>query len=304
MKKIVNNIIAYFGYGIVKIQKKRIIKKDCIVNVGNYNLKLPSTNPLVYTYKTNKKHSSEIGRITDVLLQKYPSLFYVDIGANVGDTLLLVKSIDRDINAICIEGDETSFRYLKENSTNFKNVFLFNSFLGESNITVNATIDKVGWNNTIIPDTDGDETISLVTLDSLVSQQFNADILVKFIKIDTEGFDTIIIRGALNIIKKNNPVIYFEYNRSNMSPIKEDGLGTLLSMSRLGYTKVLFFDDEGRYLLQTELTEKKLITELHNYCDGSGLISYLNICLISKEDEDLVDEIIEKESLFYCAGLS
>jgi hypothetical protein len=49
------------------------------------------------------------------------------------------------------------------------------------------------------------------------------------LKVDCEGFDTIIIRGATGLLVAEMHRHYsFEYNKTNMEAIVEDGLGTLL----------------------------------------------------------------------------
>lgn len=293
MRKFIRNIIAYFGYDFIKIPRKLLFAKDYLVTLGNYPLLIPSKNPLAYTYRTQADFSTEITSIAQAVFEKYPNASFIDAGANVGDTLIRLKSVNKNIGIICIEGDAFSFSYLQKNSSQFEKVHLFNCFLGEKEQSLTVVMDKAGWNNTIIPSTTGDRQLQLVTLDNLLSKEISAETDIKFIKIDTEGFDTIILRGATQLLTKHKPVIYFEYNRDNMSKINEDGLTTLLSMANYGYTTALFFDDRGRYMLNTPLTDVALITQLHNYADGkNALIYYYNICLVHGNDKDVADKII------------
>jgi len=296
MKKIVRKFLSYFGYDFIKITPKPFLKKEYEVRIGNYTLTMPSINPLIDVYRNKKDFASEIGRITLCVHEKYTQLRFIDVGANTGDTAAIIKSVI-NIPLICIEGDPFSFSYLKRNVEQLSDVTIFNNYLGEKEDTLEIVEEKAGWNTTLIPSPKKGRKITLTTLDNLLYQNFKDLKNFKLLKIDTEGFDTIILRGSENFILNNKPVIYIEYNRDNMSAINEDGLLTLLHMEQLGYNKILFFDDRGRYILSTTLSNKELINDLHNYADGkNGLIYYYNICLFHKEDTDIAETLIQNES--------
>ena len=70
-------------------------------------------------------------------------------------------------------------------------------------------------------------TINTTTLDDFF---FNKNIPVHFIKIDTEGWEYNILKGAGNTIKKYRPAIQLEWNITNMKQcnVNEDDLLSLL----------------------------------------------------------------------------
>lgn len=298
MRKAIRKILNYLGYDIVKVVPTPFLKKEIVIKVGNFDLTLPTTNPLIITYTEQKDFASEIGRLVNYVYNKYASLTFLDVGANTGDTVAIVKST-KDIPVISIEGDKFSFSYLQRNTSQFKQVRLFNNFLGEKDDTIEVDMQKAGWNNTIVPTAGGGKKIEMVTLDSLLNTNFSASEVqsIKFLKIDTEGFDTIIMRGAWKYIQETKPVIYFEYNRDNMYAIKEDGLATIWQLEKLGYKTILFFDDRGRFILSTELADKAIVQHLNDYADGkNGLIYYYNICLIHEQDTDVARNAIQGEN--------
>lgn len=297
MKKFIRHILGYFGYDIIKVVPTSFLKKEQPVRVGNYTITLPVQNPLIKTYSTQKDFASEIGRLTGYVLNKYPDLIFVDIGANTGDTIATVKSV-QDVPILAVEGDEFSFSYLKRNAAQFSNVHLVQQFLGEKTGTISVDLQKKGWNTTIIPNA-GNEKVTIKTLDTVLQESSLSKPAMKLLKIDTEGFDTLIIRGASELIRETRPVIYFEYNRDNMEAIHENGLQTLLDLSGEGYERILFFDDRGRFVLSGSLSNRELIQDLHDYADGkNGLIYYYNICLVHGSDADLAESIIAGERAF------
>ena len=134
--------------------------------------------------------------------------------------------------------------------------------------------------------------IAIRTLDKVLQENVLLQRNLKIFKVDTEGFDTIIIRGSKEYIRIARPVIYLEFNWDNMNAIGENGLNTILALREAGYHKILFFDDKGKYILTTDLDNKELIQSLSEYADGkTGLIYYYNLCLVHEEDDDIVSKI-------------
>lgn len=296
MKNLIRKLIGYAGYDFVKIPRRPFFKKEKTVKVGKFFITMPAINPLIYTYETQQDFASEIGRITASIVKKYPGMQVVDVGANVGDTIAIIKGVG-NIPIISIEGDRFSFSYLEKNSRQFQDVYLVNQFLGEKTEKLSVSFSKAGWNTTIVPGGASGTVIELKTLDEVITGGFPSFNNIKLLKIDTEGFDTIILRGAFNVLRRSKPILYLEYNRDNMRAIQEEGLSTILGLQELGYHKILFFDDRGRYILSTDLSNRTLIEQLHNYADGrQGLIYYYNLCIIPAGDEDIEQEIVRGES--------
>lgn len=290
--------MGYFGYDFIKVMPTPLSKKDRVVRVGKFDLVMPPYNPLILTYGQQKDFATEISRITTTVLKKYPDLLFLDVGANCGDTAARVKSV-ADIPVISIEGDETTFRYLSQNVKQFSGVTALNQFLGERDGSIQADLQKKGWNTTIVPSENSGTPIGIKTLDRVLQECAPAAGKLKMLKIDTEGFDTIILRGAAEYIKAVKPVIFLEYNRDNMNAIQENGLATIFDLEKSGYRKILFFDDKGRYILTTDLSNKALIRDLDNYANGkNGLIYYYNLCLFHAEDDDLALQTAEGEWKF------
>jgi len=286
MKKLILKLLGYTGYTITKIMPTPL-KKEVGIRIGKFDLIFPNFNPLIKTYREQPDFAGEISRLTSAVMKKYPDLVFLDVGANAGDTAARVKLV-ADIPILSIEGDDISFSYLQRNTRQFEKMTLVKQFLGETEGVINASLDKKGWNTTIVPSATGDSSIGIKTLDTVLRETAVPTGRKKIFKVDTEGFDTIIIRGASQFLQEEKPVIYLEFNRDNMNAINEDGLSTILRLTTHGYDKILFFDDRGRYILTTRLNDKPLIESLVNYANGKdGLIYYYNLCIFHEEDSDL-----------------
>jgi FkbM family methyltransferase len=290
MKKFFRNLLNAIGYDIVKVNvhadsKAGKVKK---VQVGKFVIDMPGNNVQISTYKYRPDANSILGTLAAAIAEKYPDLAVIDIGANVGDTIAVIKSAI-DVPVIGIEGDAISFGFLQKNAPLFSNLTLIQSFLGEKKENIQVAFEKSGWNTTLVPSANG-QTLSLKTLDEVLSDEGLFNRTLKMLKIDCEGFDTIILRGAGELLQKHRPVIFFEYNKTNMNAIGEDGLSTLFSMEQYGYHSALFFDNYGRFMLRAPLSDKALISALHDYTeDGVSQVGYYDICLFHQQDEQLSD---------------
>ncbi len=298
MKKLIRRIFNQFGYDIIKtnvpyFQKS---KNDKTVMVRKYPIIMPGNNVQSINYRLYPDLNAQFGRLAKVIHEKYPGMSVIDVGANVGDTIAVIKSFV-DCPVIGVEGDDVSYSYLERNIVQFKNVSIVKTFLGEKNERVNVQLDKAGWNTTIIPGKAADKTISLRTLDEVISESSNNEKNIKLLKVDVEGFDTIVLRGAYSIIEHHRPVLFFEYNRDNMQLIGEDGLSTILSFRTYGFNKIIFFDHKGRMLVSTSLENEEVISRLHHYALGKdNLLGYYDICVFHENDNDIANKFLEEES--------
>ena len=297
MKNLVRNVFRRFGYDIIKTGVPYVAKskKPVTINVGKFRIEMPGNNIQRSNYIIFPDLNAQLGRLASVIYNKYSDMAAVDIGANVGDTIAVIKSFV-NIPVVGIEGDDISFDYLTKNIQQFSNVSIVKAFLGERSETITANFSSVGWNTTISPSEKGADQVLIRTLDDVISNEIKRDLNYKLLKSDVEGFDTIVLRGATQIIKKYKPVLFLEYNRTIMKRNGEEGLSTIFSFRDLGYDKIVFFDHVGTLLLSTSLANKEVITHLHEYISSDkNLLGYLDIAIFHESDTDISEQYIEGE---------
>lgn len=297
VSKVLNQLLGPVGIAVKRIEKSpwNCFKKIVTTQVGRYSIQVPTLNPIARHYTLFPNWASQLGRLTSVLKKKYANLAAIDVGANVGDTACIIKSAE-DIPLLCIEGDGFTFGFLQKNIAQFRNTTAQQLFLGEKTDVASVDIEKAGWNTTLKPGTTSStSTIQLTSLDDVMAKQSNQQAF-KLLKIDTEGFDCRIIRGAVDFIQIVSPVITFEYNRGNMDAIGELGLPTFSMLQGLGYGRIAFHDQDGRFLLSATLADGGLIRDLHEYADClRGRIGYLDITVFHEMDTDLADSFVALE---------
>ncbi len=288
LKKIIERALAPLGFELHRIPRHLRIQRLTYlpVTVGKFQIEMPSNSLLPDMFEMNPNYSSELGRLTATTYSKYPGLRVIDVGANYGDSVAIIRSVV-DVPIACVEGDLGCLPILKKNLSQFDQVSVHNLFLGERTETISARFEKEGWNTTLIPSNNGSsKPLTLTTLDDFSSSIDSRS--CKVLKVDTEGFDCRIIRGGLNFIKRVKPVIALEYNRDNMTRIGEIGIETLRMLKDIGYETILFYDGQGRLVLSTSLQDQAVIEDLHEYANGkNGAIYYYDLCLFHSEDSDI-----------------
>jgi FkbM family methyltransferase len=294
-QKTVNKLLSPFGVAVQRAEKRSWFPtKIATIRVGGYFIRLPQANPLAEIYRRVPGYMSHLGVAASLLKSKYPGLAVLDIGANVGDTACIIKS-GADVPLWCVEGDDYTFGLLEGNLRQFQNVAAHKLFLGEKTGTLAATFEKSGWNATIKPDDSAAQKIQIVSLDDFLAAQPKAPEF-KLMKIDAEGFDCAIIRGAQNFLRQARPALTFEYNRDNMEAIGENGLDTLSLLSGLGYSRVAFHDCDGRFFATATLSDTSFIRDLHDYADGKhGAIYYFDLTVFHRDDDETAWQFIEAE---------
>ena len=151
---------------------------------------------------------------------------YIDIGASTGTTSS--PFIDLFEKIYCFEPNPNSFKELSKFSelichnyalgnTNEKKLLVMNTITHNPEHGSLSNIRTEGWDKT--------ETYE-VEIKRLDDFKFD---FVDFIKIDTEQYELEVVQGALKIIKKHKPTIFFENKRGEADQV-------ILLLLDLGFT--------------------------------------------------------------------
>lgn len=157
------------------------------------------------------------------LFNTLKSHFHVlDIGANIGLlTLPFAKRCTQGV-VYCFEPGSENFRRLNENvkANDMKNVILFKQALGDksgSSTLYHVEPTNPGMNR-ILPEKPerelSREVVKVSCLDDLYGTGHfsRADL----IKIDAEGFEMLILKGAQKLIKEMRPILFIELADENL----------------------------------------------------------------------------------------
>lgn len=134
---------------------------------------------------------------------------YVDIGANIGNHSIFFNRFCPANKVYCFEIEKSIFEILKRNmKRNCIDETFHISNIGISDKPGYVDLCEVNHNNcgiTKIVNEDGTQCI-VDTLDNLMEGIEN----ISLIKIDVEGFELQVIKGATNILINQSPIIFVE----------------------------------------------------------------------------------------------
>jgi FkbM family methyltransferase len=130
----------------------------------------------------------------------------IDAGANVGIFSIFAAIKYPNATIYSFEPNPSTFKALKENTKHYPNIRVFNYGLGEKN-KMASIIPTSSYAESYIGE--GGIPVEVKTLDSF---SFTAG----FIKMDTEGYEANILKGAVETIRKNKPIIVMaSYHKPN-----------------------------------------------------------------------------------------
>lgn len=261
----------------------------------NYTVQIPFSHNLPAVMVGHKNYNTNLPRVAGYINSKYPNPHVIDIGANVGDTAVLLRSFI-SYPVMCVEGDKKFFELLKKNTLQLKDVTYVNCYLGEIDEKINAVYKAVGGTGNIF--NEANSLLETKKLDTVVNE-FSEYKNAKLLKIDTDGFDFKIMKGATELLKTSKPVIFTEFDQNLMKQINEDYNDMFDFFRSLDYNYVIFYDNFSDYLISLHIDETEKIEDITNYFDNRNTDIFCDICVFHKDDKDLFELTRKNELEFF-----
>jgi FkbM family methyltransferase len=274
---------------------KKIVDTTSSIDTLKSKLDLVEARPgSMYVYKNDQFVSKAI-RVygeychaeVDVMKMFYKEdQMYVDVGVNIGYHSLAVHK-ETGSAVVGFEPNPTHFAIAAENCKTVP-VQLFNAALGSRKDTImmtDVTIDDAGnYGETKQDDDAGTIEAQCITLDSLNLPD------IWGMKIDVEGFELGVMKGAEKTIDKYRPVIFFE-------ALGLDWTGCFDFLSTKGYKQYWVA------CLNTPLKNDTFIPKDPNNDPGFGMGGVTNIVAIPAEKPQIGNlmPVVQDETYGACA---
>jgi FkbM family methyltransferase len=167
------------------------------------------------TIKNNRIYQSGILDVAKQYVEENTAV--LDVGSNFGQLTIEFSKLKKNVLVYSFEAQEFVFKLLKKNiNVNKCNAKYFYNLVGNESKTVKiktTSLDKCdtwGSNNIFITDDDKKfNYIKAIKIDDL-----NIKEKISFMKIDVQGKDLEVLKGAKQTILKNKMPILFEYEES------------------------------------------------------------------------------------------
>ena len=160
----------------------------------------------------------------------------IDCGANLGSHSLMFHKYFPKSQIYSFEPSSTNYELLLSNTKKIDHIHTFKTALSSTRGTLRMEI-PFSWNR-------GSTTVTVSKSGELVQSSLLDDFAlenISFIKIDVEGHELELIKGSLNTIINNRPIIWLEDFTGDTKTFLE---------TRLGY-RTISFDEHSNYLLSS-----------------------------------------------------
>ncbi|MCW1923526.1 FkbM family methyltransferase [Luteolibacter arcticus] len=297
LAELINKLISPLGVKLSRVRRRVLpVLRPGIVQakVGSATLAMPADSTIPFEYAVNPDYGSQIGRLAGYLKETTGEYLAIDVGANVGDTLAIIRQA-ADVPVMCVEGDPKCAALFRENSRIYDRVELVDTFLSESEGNENVTVQKDGWNATLIPEAGG-APMSFRTLDSVASGR---SLPCGLLKLDVEGYEWKILRGARELLTKDQPVICIEYNIRHSGFPPEEFVRGMEGLRDLGYDQVIVYESQGALLSTFSLSDGwEDYLDLHHFLRlGLSPVLYVDLTIFPSSKGKLGGDFAAKERL-------
>jgi FkbM family methyltransferase len=193
---------------------------------------------------TGKGWDAPVEAILDDLVLRCDGGDVVEIGANIGASIIPIANKYPSLHFHCVEPIPDFFELLEANAGSYdvKNVTLYNNAVAATNgkkIEIHTQMGTAGalrsYDNHVPV---GVEQLRAVTLDSLFAERD-----VKLIKLDVDGFELEVLRGAALTFKRCEPMCFMEFHTKIMRQLEIDPHEICSFFSDLGYEQVTVYEN-------------------------------------------------------------
>lgn len=277
---------------IVYRRRGRII--DNTLNLPK--IEAPKGHKLFEYMQDFKYYDRALSRLMPIISRKYTDLKVIDIGANIGDNLAILRNDELSYPTLCIEGDDEYFQYLEKNTKKYRDVQIKKTFLGaEDERKMMQIVRDIAGTSHLTPSATG---VEIVTLDTTLNE-FEEFKLSKFLKIDTDGFDNMVLNGAREYLERAKPIIFMEYCPEGLARQNDNGLDIFRYLFSLGYRKALMYENFGEYMFSFNLNDQDFVEEMKDFFTKNKRIPYCDLCLFNESDLDLFKACRKSELDFF-----
>ena len=168
------------------------------------------------------------------ILQKLKKKTIIDIGAHIGNHTIFFSNYAK--NVVSFEPNPFTYKLLKLNTENNKNIKTFNLGVSNKNRKVRMNFVKMNTGSNQIDKNKIkllSETNSFSKLITLNKLKFIENMKISLIKLDIEKHEIFALKGMDKILIKNKPILILEYNAGDSSNKK-----TITYLRALGYKKI------------------------------------------------------------------
>lgn len=253
------------------------------IRFGNLEITAPLDHPAVYwRYRPIGLNQNYLLLVQQAL--KVRKGLIIDVGANIGDGVALLRGFGVDAPILAIEGAEVWFTLLSSNTSGFSAVARENVFLGTGEQENHLALQVEAGTSKLVP---GDSDIKTTSLDTIMTRYREHPAIL--LKTDTDGFDVRVLFGARSLLMEQKPVLFVEVDEGLLREQGNCSKQLIDYLSHCGYSFVAAWDNWGRWLASRPLSEG--IEDLIARNPGGPNTPYLDVAVFSDVDRTILESV-------------
>ena len=259
-------------------------------SLAGSTLQLPLSSPLPEFHRQSPPYSMNIGEVAR-LVADLGGRTMIDVGANVGDSVAIVKARAPEMAILCVEADPVYLPFLEANTARWADVEIAGPVLlaDRSDVRSGALRRTAGTSRF---DASAAGSCVATTLDDLLRQRtrFATPALLKS---DTDGFEGHVLSGAHSLLSTSAPVLFLEYDPVLLDAAGSNGLRVLATLRDLGYERIAFYDKFGLLVARCSLSDVGLIADLHAYAAENPIrgVDHFDVVVATAAYRSVVDNL-------------
>jgi FkbM family methyltransferase len=228
---------------------------------GQFVLECDSSHHLPKILSDLPNFGRNLADVVDALETPEPRV--IDVGANIGDTAVLLAHFTPGAKVLCIEGDPHFLSDLQGNIAQIRGVTIAEAILSDRRGQVRgAFVMEHGTAHVALGE--GNDWLQVQTLDDLLTA-YPAFACPDVIKIDTDGFEAAILRGAHDVLASSQPVIFYEWHPDYYAAAGENDISHADFLMELGYDGFMIFTNRGELLLRVRKPGHDILESLARF---------------------------------------
>jgi FkbM family methyltransferase len=231
-----------------RLQLAAARRRDTLVRyrLNGRELWLPLSHDLPWNRRLFPAYSDNLRRLAAFVRERAGVLRMVDVGANVGDSWALAGPVPGDA-LLLIEGSPGWFALLERNTANDPTVTVVQALLSDRDGDAAGTIVTEGGNATVMGGGAAGQALRTETLDHVIART-PAFRETNLLKVDVEGWDPRVLRGARALLSASRPAILFEHHPRLLAAAGEGDQTVFAELAELGYGEMLLYDNIGHLI--------------------------------------------------------
>lgn len=186
----------------------------------------------------------------------------VDIGAAIGDTVLLIEANCPAMveEYVCVDGDAEFFSYLEHNLSPLGKCRCLLQLLSSAHRSERSLVRTHGGTASA----QGAATAEALSLDEVFAQhRFGA---IDVVKIDVDGFDGEVLAGAGEILRAQQPTVIFEWHPALCAATGNAPFRAFAALQAAGYEQTVWFTKFGGFSHFGDTTVTDGVKRLQELC--------------------------------------